>query len=95
MTFDRFDIVTAWYHYLTESHGGMGSREYRRLSRLLGYFKPGASDAPMSENAREIYTSLRLAGMPDDVRESILDEMSGEDIEDVSAWLDAAIRAHA
>ena len=95
MTFDRFDIACAWYHHLSENHGGQGSREYRRLSRLLTWFKPGASDAPMSENARDIYATLRLANVPEDVRESILDEMSGEDIEDVGTWLDVAIRAHA
>ena len=94
MFFDRYDIACAWYVHLSESHGGQWSREYRRLSRMLSWFKPGAFGVRMSENAQRIYADLRLAKVSEDVRESIIDEMSGEDIEDVSEWIDIALQAH-
>ena len=38
--FDRFTIAEVWYLYLSGWHGGQGSKEYARLSRLLKWFKP-------------------------------------------------------
>lgn len=59
MYFDRFDICEAWYCWLSDNHGGMGSREYARLSRLR-YFKPSPMlcTERLSENAREIYDQI-------------------------------------
>lgn len=55
--FDRFDIAEAYYLALAHCHGGQGSREYARLSKLSRVFKP----SPMldvdnlTENGRAIY----------------------------------------
>lgn len=38
--FDRFHIVEVYYWYLSRNHGGQRSKEYKRLSKLLGYYKP-------------------------------------------------------
>ena len=61
--FDRFDIAEAWYIFLTDWHDGHGTgwASYGRLSRLLGYFKPGThlyDESDLSENGRLIYTGL-------------------------------------
>lgn len=63
MYFDRFDIVCAWYLYLSEYHEGMYSEKYRRLCRILDgriKFNPGPlfGYETLSENAREIYDNL-------------------------------------
>jgi hypothetical protein len=60
MYWNRFDIVMAYYAYFTEYHRGQGSREYRRLSKLLGYFKPSfnLSSDTLEDNAREIFDNL-------------------------------------
>jgi hypothetical protein len=57
MYWDRFDIVEAWYLALCDCHGGQGSPEYARLSRMLRYFRPSPmlSVDTLSENARMIY----------------------------------------
>lgn len=57
MYFDRFDICEAWYLALADCHGGGGSREYQRLSRMSRYFRPSPmlSVETLSENGREIY----------------------------------------
>lgn len=60
-SFDRFDIVTAWYAWLSDNHAGQWSPEYARLSRMLGYFRPGYRDGTresLSENARAIYDNI-------------------------------------
>lgn len=62
--FDRFDVCEAWYLHLSANHGGQGSKEYARLSRMSRYFTPkqslrGACD--LSSNGLEIY--LKLAGV--------------------------------
>jgi hypothetical protein len=62
-TFDRFDICEAWYLYLCAHHGGMGSPEYARLSKLTrpGHFKPRSglnSCADLTANGLEIYLKL-------------------------------------
>lgn len=38
---DRWCIVDTYYWWLAEHHTGQWSREYRRLSKVTGYFKPG------------------------------------------------------
>lgn len=55
--FDRFEIAEAWYLALAHCHGGQGSREYARLSKLSRIFKPSPflDVETLSENAREIY----------------------------------------
>jgi len=61
MYFDRFDICEAYYLYFCDYHGGQGSREYARLSRMTHYFKPRPSlsqPEDLSENGREIYYQL-------------------------------------
>jgi hypothetical protein len=57
MYFDRFDIVEAYYLALTHCHAGQWSREYARLCRMAGYFRPSPmlSVDSLSDNAREIY----------------------------------------
>jgi hypothetical protein len=64
MTYDRFDIVHAWYHYCTMWHRGQASWEYARLSRISQYCSPGMVDLnePCDENknAQEIYLSIVL-----------------------------------
>lgn len=62
--FDRWDVVVGWYHYLANYHGGQGSREYARLSKLTGYFRLGNSDQYLeriSDNAAAIYAQLVAA----------------------------------
>lgn len=57
MYFDRFDIVAAWYLALSHCHGGQWSAEYRRLCRMMNYYKPSAwvSVESLTENGRVIY----------------------------------------
>ena len=57
MYFDRFDICEAWFLALMHCHGGMGSNEYRRLCKLMTYFKPSPllDVDTLNENARAIY----------------------------------------
>jgi hypothetical protein len=58
--FNRFDIVEAWYCYLSEYHGGQFSREYRRLCKMLRYFQPAhnLSSDTLSDDARAIYDGI-------------------------------------
>lgn len=58
--FDRFDICEAWYHFLSQYHGGQSAIAYRRLSQLTRLYKPGyrASLTNMSDNAKAIYRRL-------------------------------------
>lgn len=65
--FNRFDVCEAWWLHLSATHGGMGSAEYARLSRMGRYFKPrsgldGASRlrsaADLTSNGLEIYHAL-------------------------------------
>ena len=57
MYFDRYDICSAWCLALLHCHGGKASREYARLCKLLGYFRPGhfLSVDTLTENGLEIY----------------------------------------
>lgn len=60
MYYDRFDICEAWYLWLCDNHGGQWSPEYRRLSRMLKYFRPRPSLEvdTLSENGRAIFENL-------------------------------------
>lgn len=58
--FDRFDVITAWYLWLSENHAGQWSDEYVRLCKMSTYFEPGPlfKYETLSENAKEIYQQL-------------------------------------
>lgn len=64
MYFDRFDICAAWNLYLQHTHDGQFSDKYRRLSKLLTYFRPSPSEEDpegLNDNARAIYDRLMSA----------------------------------
>lgn len=63
----RFDIVLGHYVFCSQNHGGQGSDLYKRLSRITGYFNPGAGfsetrffnlEESEFEEARTVYRSL-------------------------------------
>jgi len=58
--FNKLDVCSAWYLWLSENHGGQWSEEYVRLCKLSSYFHPGPlfKYATISENAKEIYDDL-------------------------------------
>ena len=62
MTFDRFDIVDAYYWWHVDHHAGQGPDSYARLCRIGGYYSPsilaGFQRGPATENAQEIYADL-------------------------------------
>lgn len=62
MYFDRMDIVEAHYMFYSQYHEGQFSDSYRKLSRILSYYKPGlygwSNEDDLSENARAIYDAL-------------------------------------
>lgn len=60
MYWDRFDIIEAWYLALSHCHSGMMSKEYKRLSKILSYFRPACnlSVETLTENGKEIYESV-------------------------------------
>jgi hypothetical protein len=60
--FNRFDIVEAWYLYLSDNHGGQWSPEYERLCSILEYFRPSPTlrYETLSDNAREIYDNIAI-----------------------------------
>lgn len=65
--FNRFDILEAWCLHLAENHGGQGTHAYRRLSKILTYFRPGLvltdkGVAALTENGRAIYNRLAEEG---------------------------------
>lgn len=51
--FDRFRIVEAYYHFLSQTYCGQGDKKYERLCKLLGYYKPSlvgtVSDETLSD----------------------------------------------
>lgn len=63
MYFDRFDIAEAHYLFLCDYHEGQGSEKYRRLCRLLGWFRPGlaAQQGALTPNGQDIYDQLAKA----------------------------------
>lgn len=58
--FNKLDVCSAWYLWLSENHGGQWSEEYIRLCKVSSYFHPGLlfKYETMSENAKEIYDDL-------------------------------------
>jgi hypothetical protein len=61
----RFDVALALYHYLSQYQCGQWTSEYRRLSRLLRYFKPSPTEECVSvfdrdgyETSKEIFERL-------------------------------------
>ena len=46
MPFNRFDIVESYYLFFVNCHGGQWSTEYKRLSKMLSYFKPSPMLSP-------------------------------------------------
>lgn len=60
MYFERFDVVSAWYLYLSHYHEGQFSKKYKRLCKIRTYFNPGMSVeyTNLSNNGREIYNNL-------------------------------------
>jgi len=61
MYFNRLDILTAYWLFLSQYHGGQGSRDYQRLSWILSVFSPSpmwSRPRDLPENAREIYRAL-------------------------------------
>ena len=64
MYFDRFDIIDAWYMALSHNHAGQWSDSYRRLCKLLNYYKPGLNSdrlSALNDNARVIYEHACLS----------------------------------
>ena len=58
---ERWDIVSAYYAYYSDWHGGQASPEYDRLCRIGRYFKPGMywnGYSDLSENGQAIYDEL-------------------------------------
>jgi len=61
--FDRFDIMSAWYLFLSTHHEGQGSKRHERLSRMTEVYKPSWSErhgALNEENALRIYGRLLI-----------------------------------
>ncbi len=61
MWFDRFDIVSAYYHFFVQYHEGLSSRKYERLCKILSYYSPSESEQHpenMTENAQTIFDEL-------------------------------------
>ena len=58
--FDRFDILTAYYLFLSHYHEGQESEKYAKLCRLTSYFNPSPllTFDTMGENASAIYQNL-------------------------------------
>lgn len=71
MTWDRFDIIEAYYLYARQYHEGQRSKEYKIFGRIakLGFFPNMSlkySDDPsvaLSENGVEIFEKLVKRGL--------------------------------
>lgn len=65
-SWNRFDIIEAWYLALSHAHGGQNSTAYRRLCLMTRYFRPSPtlSFRSLTENGRQIYGAAlrRLRG---------------------------------
>ena len=72
MTWDRFDIVEAWYLALCHCHGGQWSDDYARLCKVEGYFTPGPSLSvdSLNPNSLEIYDKACESLLAKTTRES-------------------------
>ncbi len=56
---DRFDVVQAYYWWLTDHHNGQFSPEYARLSKLAKLYKPSIfENRPNTYDSRVIYNTL-------------------------------------
>lgn len=58
---NRFDICAAYYLFLSQYHEDQWSEKYRRLSRLLTYYKPSPllrDEDDLEDNAKAIYDNL-------------------------------------
>jgi hypothetical protein len=62
MYFDRFDVVEAWYVWLSHNHDGMFSDRYKRLSKISTYFdpRPDLEYETLTENGKVIYNNLDM-----------------------------------
>ena len=61
MHFDRFDVCEAYYLFGSLYHGGMGTKEYGYVSRVveLGFKPAPLLDAEtLTENGRAIFDGL-------------------------------------
>ena len=58
MEWNRFDIVEAYYLFFTEYHEGQWSDKYRRLSKIMTYFRPSPLGVRLNENGQAIYNNL-------------------------------------
>ncbi len=60
MGFDRWNIVLGHYVFYVLWHGGQGSREYARLSRMSRYFTPSPMGIDLSDEpgAMGVYLNL-------------------------------------
>jgi len=59
--FNRFDIVEANFIFCMENHSGQNSYLYKRLCRVMKYFKPRISLVgyrDLTENGQVIYSEL-------------------------------------
>lgn len=64
--FNRFDVVEAWYLYCVEYHNGMGSPEYKALSRISRIsFSPrdSLSYETLTYNGKAIFDKLVEEGI--------------------------------
>lgn len=61
---NAFTVALACYHWLQANHTGQGSAEYQLLGKLLGQYKPAASQEfweGMDEAAKLIYDLIESA----------------------------------
>lgn len=60
MFFDRFDIMAAYYYYLSQYHEGQWSESYKRLYKIMKVFKPSPFGKleTETENCKNIYNQL-------------------------------------
>jgi hypothetical protein len=61
MYFDRFDILSAYYLFGSDYHGGQFTKEYAYIGRALNAgFSPGPlfSYRSLSDNGKAIYNAL-------------------------------------
>jgi hypothetical protein len=61
MHYDRFDIIEAHLAYCMDFHDGQWGRLYARMSKIHGYFIPGAAWSgydSLTENGRQIYDNI-------------------------------------
>ena len=60
MYYEKFDIVEAYYLFLSHYHEGQNSNRYKRLCKILNYFKPRPmlKYESLTENSKNIYDNL-------------------------------------